>query len=104
MASAYKLEGTSICPNCGSKEIRVVDKRDGKYPGIIRRRKSCEECGTRFNTYEVTTGDLEELLYYYTAGEARKSDQLVMCLNRLQTELGRMGQEVVGAQALISVK
>ena len=41
------------CPFCNHKDTRVVDSRltgDGMQ---IRRRRQCEDCGSRFNTYET---------------------------------------------------
>lgn len=38
------------CPNCGSGDTRVVDSRDAQ--NAVRRRRLCENCGTRFTTYE----------------------------------------------------
>ncbi len=44
-----------LCPSCGSDENRVVDTRD--IVGGIRRRRSCLDCGKRFNTFEYTEDD-----------------------------------------------
>ena len=41
------------CPFCNHEDTRVVDSRltgDGMQ---IRRRRQCEDCGARFNTYET---------------------------------------------------
>ena len=41
------------CPFCSHENTRVVDSRltgDGMQ---IRRRRQCEDCGSRFNTYEA---------------------------------------------------
>ena len=41
------------CPFCSHEDTRVVDSRltgDGMQ---IRRRRQCEDCGARFNTYET---------------------------------------------------
>ncbi len=40
------------CPKCNSKNLKVVDKR-ASVDGTNRRRRECEECGTRFTTYEA---------------------------------------------------
>ncbi len=40
------------CPFCKALDTRVIDSRvieDGK---VIKRRRVCDECGSRFNTYE----------------------------------------------------
>ncbi len=40
------------CPQCGERETRVIDSRDLDDSAIIRRRRECSSCGTRFTTYE----------------------------------------------------
>jgi transcriptional repressor NrdR len=40
------------CPFCGSRETRVLDKRDAEDVALTRRRRECQGCGGRFTTYE----------------------------------------------------
>ncbi len=40
------------CPYCGHLNSRVVDSRPAEDGSFIRRRRSCDECGKRFTTYE----------------------------------------------------
>jgi transcriptional repressor NrdR len=40
------------CPYCRHPDSRVVDSREGEDGAIIRRRRSCPECGKRFTTVE----------------------------------------------------
>jgi transcriptional repressor NrdR len=40
------------CPKCGSKELKVIEKRDLPAEGSIRRRRECLSCSNRFTTYE----------------------------------------------------
>jgi transcriptional repressor NrdR len=40
------------CPYCRHPDSRVVDSREGDDGAIIRRRRSCPECGKRFTTVE----------------------------------------------------
>jgi transcriptional repressor NrdR len=40
------------CPFCGSRETRVLDKRDSDDLALTRRRRECQSCGGRFTTYE----------------------------------------------------
>jgi transcriptional repressor NrdR len=40
------------CPGCGDEANRVIDTRDSRDGGEIRRRRQCEECGRRFTTRE----------------------------------------------------
>ncbi len=39
------------CPFCGSNSLKVLDSRSIE-DGSIRRRRTCEDCGKRFTTYE----------------------------------------------------
>lgn len=40
------------CPYCGYQDTRVIDSRPADDRNSIRRRRSCDECGKRFTTYE----------------------------------------------------
>jgi transcriptional repressor NrdR len=40
------------CPFCTSLENRVIDSRLSKDGHVIRRRRECESCSSRFTTYE----------------------------------------------------
>lgn len=40
------------CPFCGHLEDRVVDSRQARDGGAIRRRRECRQCQRRFTTYE----------------------------------------------------
>jgi transcriptional repressor NrdR len=40
------------CPSCGSRETRVLDKRDSEELAVTRRRRECLACARRFTTYE----------------------------------------------------
>ncbi len=40
------------CPKCGAMDDKVVDSREAKDGVLIRRRRECIACGTRFTTYE----------------------------------------------------
>jgi len=41
------------CPFCNHENTRVVDSRLTRDGMQIRRRRQCEECNSRFNTYEA---------------------------------------------------
>ncbi|MGI8879824.1 MAG: transcriptional regulator NrdR [Jatrophihabitans sp.] len=43
------------CPYCRHPESRVVDSREHEEGQVIRRRRSCQECGRRFTTVEEPT-------------------------------------------------
>ena len=40
------------CPNCASRDTKVVDKRDSDDGAHTRRRRECPNCLQRFTTYE----------------------------------------------------
>src|SRR5512132_892051 len=40
------------CPYCRHPDSRVVDSREAEDGALIRRRRSCPECGKRFTTVE----------------------------------------------------
>lgn len=40
------------CPFCNQENTRVIDSRPADDNSSIRRRRSCDECGKRFTTYE----------------------------------------------------
>src|SRR4026209_1442704 len=40
------------CPFCGHLQDKVVDSRESKEGGAIRRRRQCLECKRRFTSYE----------------------------------------------------
>lgn len=40
------------CPFCGNDETQVVETRESDEGDVIRRRRRCLSCDTRFTTYE----------------------------------------------------
>lgn len=40
------------CPECQSYQTVIIDSR--QYDEQVRRRRECHDCGTRWNTIEVT--------------------------------------------------
>lgn len=41
------------CPFCQHEDTRVIDSRVSDDGSTIRRRRECEKCGERFNTFET---------------------------------------------------
>ena len=41
------------CPFCQHEDTRVIDSREAEDGATIRRRRECEACGERFNTFET---------------------------------------------------
>lgn len=42
------------CPTCKNNGSKVIDSRPSDDGKSIRRRRECEQCGTRFTTFERT--------------------------------------------------
>ena len=40
------------CPQCSTRDSRVVDSRDLDESAMVRRRRECPACSARFTTYE----------------------------------------------------
>lgn len=58
------------CPFCGAIEDRVVDSRESRDSGTIRRRRECLGCGRRFTTYEK----VEEIAYKVVKVDGTRQD------------------------------
>ena len=58
------------CPFCGKLEDRVVDSRESRDSGTIRRRRECLGCGRRFTTYEK----VEEIHYKVVKIDGTRQD------------------------------
>jgi transcriptional repressor NrdR len=54
-AAAQQEEVGMKCPYCRHPDSRVVDSREVDEGQVIRRRRSCQECGKRFTTVEEAT-------------------------------------------------
>ena len=50
------------CPFCQHEDTRVIDSRVSEDGTTIRRRRECEHCGERFNTFETAELKLPTLV------------------------------------------
>ena len=50
------------CPFCQHEDTRVIDSRETEDGSSIRRRRECEACGERFNTFETAELKLPSLV------------------------------------------
>lgn len=93
------------CVNCGNEDTKVIDSRPSPDGHSIRRRRKCDDCNTRFTTYEkvffnlpaVAKGDKRRETYsrekilkgLKKACEKRpvKTDQLDTLLTDIEREL-----------------
>ena len=70
------------CPKCSFNQSKVVDSRHADDMNAIRRRRECEQCGTRFTTFERV--ELQPLIVVKKDGtrQAFNRDQIVHGLVR----------------------
>jgi transcriptional repressor NrdR len=61
------------CPYCGSEGTQVKDSRPTEENQAIRRRRECEQCGERFNTFE--TAELKMPAIVKTDGRREAFDE-----------------------------
>ncbi len=61
------------CPKCGSLNDKVIDTRQSKDGTVIRRRRECLECSTRFTTYERL--EEEKIIVKKKNGETQPFDK-----------------------------
>jgi transcriptional repressor NrdR len=64
------------CPLCKHENTRVVDSRLTRDGMQIRRRRQCERCGTRFNTYETPEIKAPRIIKADGTREAFSEDKL----------------------------
>ena len=58
------------CPFCEVNEDRVVDSRESREGGTVRRRRECLSCGRRFTTYEK----VEAITYKVIKNDGTRQD------------------------------
>jgi transcriptional repressor NrdR len=56
------------CPYCANLGDKVVDSRESKEGGVIRRRRECLSCGRRFTSYER----IDEIPYMVVKKDGRR--------------------------------
>lgn len=69
-----------LCPVCRGSNIKVLDSRDSRDGGAIRRRRSCPDCGHRFTTYERIEISLPSVLKRGGAKQAFDRQKLLAAL------------------------
>jgi transcriptional repressor NrdR len=61
------------CPFCGNEDTQVKDSRPSDEGSSIRRRRFCDECDSRFTTFERV--QLKELVVVKKDGKRRPFDR-----------------------------
>lgn len=64
------------CPFCGAQDTKVVDSRLVSESAQVRRRRSCNECGERFTTFEFAELQMPKLIKNDGCREAFDEDKL----------------------------
>ncbi len=57
------------CEFCGNDNVKTIDSRPTRNDTFIRRRKECTDCGERFSTIEIPTGEKmgkDSMIEYFT--------------------------------------
>jgi transcriptional repressor NrdR len=115
------------CPFCGFKDTQVKDSRPNEEDTLIRRRRLCLECGSRFTTQErvqlcpvivvKSSGDKEPFdreklsRSIYTAVRKRhmKTEQIERVINGIIRKIETYGEseistQMIGEYVLVSLK
>ena len=70
------------CPFCHFEDTRVIDSRLTEDGMQVRRRRECEQCGERFNTYETADLKLPQIVKHDGRREAYDERKLRSGLER----------------------
>lgn len=106
------------CPFCGNEDTQVKDSRATEDGSAIRRRRSCNECGGRFTTFERV--QMRELFVIKSSGANRlfdrdklirsiniacrkrpvTEDQIEQLVNKITRELASLGESEIPTSAI----
>ncbi len=70
------------CPFCHNEDTRVIDSRLTEDGTQVRRRRECEQCGERFNTFETADLKLPQIVKHDGRREAFDERKLRTGLER----------------------
>ena len=82
------------CPFCHHEDTRVIDSRVSEDGSSIRRRRECEACGERFNTFEIAELKLPALVKSDGRREAFDEDKLRTGFERALQKRPVSGEQV----------
>ena len=93
------------CPFCGHIEDKVVDSRESKEGGSIRRRRECTQCDKRFTTYER----IDEIPYMVVKKDGRREkferqkvlNGLLHACEKRPVSIGKLEQIVNEAESAV---
>jgi len=94
------------CPFCGHLHDRVVDSRETKEGGAVRRRRECLKCERRFTTYERT----DEVPYMVIKKDGRREkftrkkvvDGLLKACEKRPVSNGKISDLVNTVESMVS--
>lgn len=81
------------CPHCGSVNDKVVDSRPSSDHTVIRRRRACLACATRFTTFEKV--GLVQLRVRKRSGVERPFDHEKVLAGMRRAAQGRVSESVL---------
>lgn len=106
------------CPYCSHPDTRVIDSRPADDGNAIRRRRSCDECGKRFTTYEkvetipliiikkdnnreqYNRGKIENGVLRACYKRPVSAEEIQKCVNNIETRIFSMEEKEVPSSAI----
>lgn len=85
------------CPFCQHQDTRVIDSRVSEDGATIRRRRECEACGERFNTFETAELKLPAIVKSDGRRESFDERKLRVSFERALQKRPVSGEQVDGA-------
>lgn len=82
-----------ICPNCGSRNDRVLNSRTSHGGDAVRRRRLCSECEERFSTIEISCDSFNNFKGIHTDDLVKHLQKVMSKCSDLQ-ELQKKMQEL----------
>ena len=82
------------CPFCENPKTRVVDSRELNEGYTVRRRRICQDCGTRFTTYESLKIHKMKVLKRNKKYEAFEKEKIVGSIKRACIKLPINSEEI----------
>lgn len=89
------------CPKCNSSDTKVIDTSHGIEMNIVRRRRECVPCGSRFTTVEIAKDDLSILadldsVIKFIAEETVEIQRRKIAVTRARNKVQKMKNQIYG--------
>jgi transcriptional repressor NrdR len=82
------------CPFCGHQDSKVVDSRSSDGGNVIRRRRECLGCGSRFTTFERYEQIPSVVIKRTGEHEPFKREKILVGLNKAFEKRGMSKQKI----------